>query len=240
MQSRFCDAIEAMLPWQKAWGGCRYLVFSHGREQVALFFWPEPSHATSIAQLSHKQQETKQALTATSTISAAIKLIPSNPLRMVLNSLVDHPPVSGVPVAGATISCQPHPISTPLLSRPRQTQEKKPKKRKLTSRIQSINIQTQINRILRPHPLLYPVNNPLGPNDINFTGLDNLKPAIPIILIVARPAKRGANARVDIGVVAEEAFLRGVVEVRAVVDGGYFGGGTAEDFGPPFFYLNFY
>ena len=38
---------------------------------------------------------------ATSTISAATKLIPSSPLIIVLNSLVDHPPVSGVPVAGA-------------------------------------------------------------------------------------------------------------------------------------------
>lgn len=40
---------------------------------------------------------------ATSTISAATKLMPSRPLMMVLNSLVDQPPVSGVPVAGATV-----------------------------------------------------------------------------------------------------------------------------------------
>lgn len=40
---------------------------------------------------------------ATSTISAAIKLMPSRPRMMVRSSRVDQPPVSGVPVAGATI-----------------------------------------------------------------------------------------------------------------------------------------
>ena len=34
----------------------------------------------------------------------------------------------------------------------------------------------------------------------------------------------------DVAVVSEKAFLRGVVEIRAVVDGSDFGGGTAEDF----------
>ena len=38
---------------------------------------------------------------ATSTISAETMRRPSRPLRMVRSSLVDHPPVSGVPVAGA-------------------------------------------------------------------------------------------------------------------------------------------
>lgn len=40
---------------------------------------------------------------ATSTISAAIRLIPSSPRMIVRSSRVVHPPVSGVPVAGATI-----------------------------------------------------------------------------------------------------------------------------------------
>lgn len=39
---------------------------------------------------------------ATSTMSAATKLMPSRPRRMVRSSRVDQPPVSGVPVAGAT------------------------------------------------------------------------------------------------------------------------------------------
>ena len=38
---------------------------------------------------------------ATSTISAETIFRPSRPRRIVLNSRVDHPPVSGVPVAGA-------------------------------------------------------------------------------------------------------------------------------------------
>lgn len=39
---------------------------------------------------------------ATSTMSAAMRLMPSRPRRMVRSSRVDQPPVSGVPVAGAT------------------------------------------------------------------------------------------------------------------------------------------
>lgn len=40
---------------------------------------------------------------ATSTISAPIKLRPSRPRMIVRSSRVDQPPVSGVPVAGATV-----------------------------------------------------------------------------------------------------------------------------------------
>lgn len=40
---------------------------------------------------------------ATSTISAAMKLRPSSPRMMVRSSRVDQPPVSGVPVAGASV-----------------------------------------------------------------------------------------------------------------------------------------
>lgn len=45
---------------------------------------------------------------ATSTISAAIRLTPSRPLMMVRSSLVLQPPVSGVPVAGATTERESH------------------------------------------------------------------------------------------------------------------------------------
>lgn len=53
-----------------------------------------------ITKTGRRREEEK--LTATSTISAAMRLIPSRPLRMVRSSRVDQPPVSGVPVAGAT------------------------------------------------------------------------------------------------------------------------------------------
>ena len=39
----------------------------------------------------------------------------------------------------------------------------------------------------------------------------------------------------DVAVVAQEAFLRGVVEVGSVVDGGDVGRGSAEDLGFPWF-----
>ena len=44
----------------------------------------------------------------------------------------------------------------------------------------------------------------------------------------------------DVGVVLEEALLRGVVEVGAVVDGCDFGGGAAEDLWTPWgFWLGY-
>lgn len=57
-----------------------------------------------------------EVLTATSTTSAPTKFSPSRPLRIVRSSRVDHPPVSGVPVAGATTHSQYSYTTSTLLS----------------------------------------------------------------------------------------------------------------------------
>lgn len=68
---------------------------------------------------------------------------------------------------------------------------------------------------------------------VDLARLDDLESAVAVILVVRGTGERGADASVDVAVVGEEAFLAGVVEVRAVVDAGLFGWGTAEDFRPP-------
>ncbi len=56
--------------------------------------------------------------------------------------------------------------------------------------------------------------------------LDDLEAAVAVVLVVGGAGERGADAGVDVAVVGEEAFLAGVVEVRAVVDAGLLGGGA--------------
>lgn len=70
-------------------------------------------------------------------------------------------------------------------------------------------------------------------NSINLPRLHNLKPAIPIILIIRRPRQRRPDPRVDIGIIPQQALHGSVVKVRAVVYRGDFAGRAAEDFGFP-------
>lgn len=80
-------------------------------------------------------------------MSAAMRLMPSRPRRMVRSSRVDQPPVSGVPVAGATIFPARQCLRVPLA---RDKDEVR-----LTSRIQSIDVDTQVHGVLGPDPLSY-------------------------------------------------------------------------------------
>ena len=72
-----------------------------------------------------------------------------------------------------------------------------------------------------------------GADLVDFARLDDLEAAVAVVFVVTESGERRADAGVDVGVVAHEAFLCGVVEVGAVVDAGLFGGGAAEDFGSP-------
>lgn len=118
---------------------------------------------------------------------------------------------------------------------PKAEDKNKSKRRKtiLTSRVQRININTQINRPFRPHPLSYLLHNPLHTHLIYLPRLHNLKPAVTVIVVIAQPAERRPYPGVDIAVVGQQPFLVRVVEVRPVVDGRLFGRGAAEDFGLP-------
>lgn len=73
----------------------------------------------------------------TSTISAPIRFRPSRPRTIVRSSRVAQPPVSGVPVPGASKS---HLV---VAQKVWDSQEKK-----LTRRIQSVNVNRQIDGVL--------------------------------------------------------------------------------------------
>jgi hypothetical protein len=129
-------------------------------------------------------------------MSAAIRLMPSRPRMMVRSSRVVQPPVSGVPVAGATIHlCQ-----------------------RCSYSLYGININTQIHRVLEADPLPDLLDDAISTNLVNFPGLDDLKAAVAVILIVRGSRQRRADAGVDVCVVRKKAFLRGVEEVSPVVD----------------------
>lgn len=142
---------------------------------------------------------------ATSTMSAAIMLMPSRPRRIVRSSRVDQPPVSGVPVAGAT---------TIVSTRNRKEEVS------LTGWIKSVDVNGQIHRLGSSNSLVDLLDDAIHANCINLSGLHNLKPAVSIIFIVARTAQRGTDTSVDVSIVGEQSFLRSMVEVCAVVDAG--------------------
>ena len=162
---------------------------------------------------------------ATSTISAATKLMPSSPRMIVRSSRVLQPPVSGVPVAGATRrGCKSGNAFEEI-------QEEA--WRELTCRIQGINVDGKIHRLFCSHPIPDFLDNSLRTNHINFPCLHNLKSAIAVMIIVAHPTQRRANTRMDVAIVGQQSLLVCMVKICTVVDGSLFARCAAEDFWAP-------
>lgn len=97
-----------------------------------------------------------------------------------------------------------------------------------TGGIQCIDIDTQIYGLLA-HSLPDLFDDTRRTDGVDFSGLDDFKPAIAVIVVVAQSGEGGTDAGVDVAVVGEEALGVGVVEVGAVVDCGLGGRGAAED-----------
>lgn len=57
----------------------------------------------------------------------------------------------------------------------------------LTCRIQRINIERQINGRRRPDPVQDFLHNPTRPDLVNLARLNNLEPAVSIVVVVAWP-----------------------------------------------------
>lgn len=151
---------------------------------------------------------------------------------MVRSSRVDQPPVSGVPVAGATTSVTTkHSQHEALSSRALAVGKWLGGGR--TSRIQGVDIDAQIDGLLGPDAFSDLLDDAMSADGVDGAGLDNLEAAVAVVFVVGGAGEGGADAGVDVAVVGEETFLAGVVEVRAVVDAGLFRGGSAEDFRPP-------
>ena len=102
-----------------------------------------------------------------------------------------------------------------------------------TSRIQGIDVDTQIHGFRSPDSILDLLDDARHADRIDLPCLDDLEAAVSVVVVVGQAGKGGADAGVDVGVVGQQAFFVGVVEVRAVVDGGLFRGRAAEDFGSP-------
>lgn len=144
---------------------------------------------------------------------------------MVRSSRVDQPPVSGVPVAGATTFAL---VSTLYAPYPSTGQKGPP-----TRRIKSVNVEGQVHGILGTDTVQDFLDDAVGANLVDLASFNNFEPAVPVILIVARPTQGGADAGVDVGVVAQQAFLGSMVEVRPVVDASHLGWRAAKDFRSP-------
>lgn len=70
-------------------------------------------------------------------------------------------------------------------------------------------------------------------NSIDLSRLDDLKAAISIILVIAGTAQCRADTGMDVRVIGEQALLRRMVEVRAVVDAGDLARRATEHFRLP-------
>ena len=70
-------------------------------------------------------------------------------------------------------------------------------------------------------------------NDIDFPSLHNLKPAVPIIVVIAQPTQRRADSSVYVCVIRQQTLSVRMIEIRAVVYRCLSGRGPAEDFGLP-------
>lgn len=99
--------------------------------------------------------------------------------------------------------------------------------------IQSVNVNGQIDRVRGADALEDSLDNSVSANGVNVSGLDNLKATVAVVVIVTGSAEGGSDTSVDVGVVGEQTFHGGVVEVGAVVDAGDVGGRTTKDLGFP-------
>jgi len=102
-----------------------------------------------------------------------------------------------------------------------------------TSRVERVDVERQVDGVLGPDAVPDLLDDAVGADGVDLAGLDDLKAAVPVVLVVARPAQRRADPGVDVRVVPEQALLRGVVEVRPVVDAGHLGRRAAEHLGTP-------
>ena len=88
----------------------------------------------------------------------------------------------------------------------------------LTGRIESIDIDTEIDGFRRADSVSDFLDDARRPDRVDFAGLDDFETAVAVVVVVAEAGEGGADAGVNVGVVGEETFFVGVVEVCPVVD----------------------
>ena len=100
-------------------------------------------------------------------------------------------------------------------------------------RVQRIDVNAEVDWILGANSVPDGLDDARRADGVDLPRLDAREAAVAVVVVVRQSRQGGADAGVDVGVVGEEAFLGGPVEVRAVVDGGLLGRGAAEHLGPP-------
>jgi hypothetical protein len=100
-------------------------------------------------------------------------------------------------------------------------------------RVEGIDVEGQIDGVCGPDAVDDLFDDAAGADGVDLAGLDDLEAAVPVVLVVAGPAQRRPDPRVDVGVVGQQPLLGRVVEVRPVVDAGDLGRRAAEYLGSP-------
>lgn len=104
---------------------------------------------------------------------------------------------------------------------------------RLTGRIQSVNVDAEIDGFAGTDPISDFLDNASCSNRVDLTCLDDLESAVAVVVVITEAGQGGANTRMNIGVVGQQAFSMRVEEIGAVVDGGLLAWGATEDLGPP-------
>lgn len=100
-------------------------------------------------------------------------------------------------------------------------------------RVESVDVDGHVHGIRRADAVNDLLDDAVDADLVDGARFDDLEADVAVVFVVAGPRERRADPGVDVGVVAEESFLRRVVEVCAVVDGRDLGGRSAEDFRLP-------
>jgi len=138
-------------------------------------------------------------------MSAATKLMPSRPLRMVRSSRVLQPPVSG------PLSDVKHFNVVEFVVRTRCTSGR------AKGRIQCVDINADIDRVFQPNTLFDFLDDSLSTNGVDLSGLHNFKSAVAVVLVITGTTQGGANTSVDIAVGAKKTLLSSMIEIGSYI-----------------------
>lgn len=99
----------------------------------------------------------------------------------------------------------------------------------LTCRVESVDVDGQVHGLGSADALVDLLDDAFHSDRVDLACFHDFKAAVSVVFVVAGSAQSCADTGVDVAVVCEQAFLRGVEEVRSVVDAGDLAGGAAED-----------
>jgi hypothetical protein len=99
----------------------------------------------------------------------------------------------------------------------------------LTRRIESIDVDAEIDWFLGTYSVSDLLDDTVGPNLVNLACLNNFEAAISIVLVVTWARERCADTCVDVGVIGEQTLLGSMVEVCAVINAGLLRGCASKN-----------